>query len=175
MFQKLLLVLLLSLSSGYGEDNLIDWSVSRKLAWPDFKARPDPQSPDAALTSSTINVEFGYDKIGLKHSITCRFNKLKSWVKVRNEYILNHEQGHFDLAEAFARKLHKELKEYIFKKETVSDDLNKIYTRVMKQHVGAQEQYDLQTNHSLDSGKQSVWDGKIKTMLKELDDFKDYK
>jgi predicted secreted Zn-dependent protease len=176
MLQKLLLVIFTSLLSvPFSDDNLIDWSVSRKLTWSDFRAKPDPSSANAALTSSTINVEFGYDKNGFKHSITCRFDKSKSWVRVKNDYILNHEQGHFDLAEAYARELHKEFQEYKFRKESASDDLNKIYSRVMQKHIEAQDRYDKQTDHSLDTAKQSAWDVKIRSMLKEFETFKDYK
>jgi hypothetical protein len=176
MLQKILLVLFTSLLSvPPPDDNLVDWSISRKLSWADFKSKPDAGSSDAALTSSTINVEFGYDKNGLKHSITCRFNKLKSWARVKNNYILNHEQGHFDLAEGYARELHKELQEYTFNKQTVNDDLNKIYNRVMQKHLEEQNLYDRQTDHSLDTARQSVWNGKIKSMLAELEAFKEYK
>jgi predicted secreted Zn-dependent protease len=176
MIQKLLVLFFFSLiAAAPADDSLIDWSASRKLTWNDFKAKPDAESSNAALTSSTINVEFGYDKNGLKHSITCRFNKLKSWGRVKNDYILNHEQGHFDLAEGYARQLHRELIEYVFKKESVSNDLNTIYSRVMRQHMQAQDQYDKQTDHSLDTAKQSAWDIKIRSMLKELEGFKDYK
>ena len=176
MFQQILLVLFpFFLTAPIADGNLIDWSASRKLTWSDFKSKPDPSSANAALTSSTINVEFGYNKNGLKHSITCRFDKSKSWVRVKNDYILNHEQRHFDLTEAYARELHKELQEYVFKKETVSDDLNKIYGRVMRQLVDAQDQYDKQTDHSLDSAKQNAWNSKIGAMLTGLEDYKEYK
>jgi len=176
MFQKALLLFCTALLSvTTGNDHLIDWSASRKLTWDDFKSRPDPSSPNAALTSSTINVDFGFDQNGLKHSITCRFDKLKSWVKIRNPYILNHEQGHFDLSEAYARELHKALQEYHFKKETANKDLNNIYSRVMKELVNTQEQYDAQTNHSLDTARQAVWNDKIRAMLDEYAAFKDYR
>lgn len=172
---KLSFLLFIFLSSFFtGEGDLIDWSASRKLTWNDFRAAPDPASVNAALTSSAINVEFGYDKNGLKHSITCRFDKTKSWVRTKNDYILRHEQGHFDLAEGYARELHKELAEYTFNQRTVSNDLNTIYTHVMKQHLEAQDQYDKQTDHSLDTAKQLIWNDRIKAMLDGLEKFKDY-
>jgi predicted secreted Zn-dependent protease len=175
MLQKLLLILLVALPVFRDDDNLIDWSTSRKLTWNDFKGKADLTSPNAALTNSSINVEFGFNNKSLKHSIKCRFNKSLSWVKVKNDYILKHEQGHFDLAEAHARELHKALLDYQFNSATVSKDLNKIYDKVMKEHVSAQEQYDLQTDHSLDSAKQRLWDAKISSMLKEYNDYSNYK
>ena len=94
---------------------------------------------------------------------------------MKNDYILKHEQGHFDLAEAHARELHKELLEYKFNSATVSKDLNKIYEKVMKEHVAAQDAYDQQTNHSLDSANQKIWNGKIADILVHYKDYADYK
>lgn len=142
-------------------DNLIEWSPSRKLAWSDFKGTPDPASPNAALTNSTINLEFGYNESKLTYSIKCRFNKSLSWVRIKNDYILNHEQGHFNIAEIHARRLYKALKEYKFNARTVGKDVNGIYSNVMALHVEMQKAYDLETAHSLDSAQQKIWDDKI--------------
>jgi hypothetical protein len=175
MLQKLLLLILLPLfSQSVADDNLIDWNSSRKLTWADFKGDPDPSSTNAALTNSSITVEFGYNNKGLTHSIKCRFNKLLSWGRIRNEYILNHEQGHFDIAEAHARLLHKNLTDYTFNSKTVSVDINRIYNDVMKLHVTMQKQYDSTTDHSLDTAQQMLWNGKINTMLKQLEKYSDY-
>ena len=154
---------------------MIEWSASRKLTWADFKGSPDPSSNNAALTSSSITVGFEYTNKGLKHSIKCKFNKLLSWGRIRNEYILNHEQGHFDIAEAHARLLNKNLKAYVFDSKTVNNDINRIYDDAMKQHVSMQKQYDLVTNHSLDSAEQQKWDKKIATLLTDLEEYSDYK
>jgi predicted secreted Zn-dependent protease len=175
MVYKLLLVFLSTFPAYSLEDNLIEWSPSRKLTWNDFRGKPDATSTNAALTSSSINVKFGYNKNGLTHSIKCRFNKSLSWGRIKNDYILNHEQGHFDIAEAHARILNKAYREYTFNSETVSADINSIYESVMKKHVLLQDQYDKQTNHSLDTVKQSEWNKKISALLKEFEDYSDYR
>lgn len=174
MLQKLLFILIPLLCVFALEENTIEWSDSRKLTWNDFKGAPDPSSPNAALTNSAINVEFGYNKEGLTHSIKCRFNKSLSWGRIKNDYILNHEQGHFDIAEVHARILHKELKGYRFNSRTVGTDINEIYGEVMKKHVATQQQYDLQTHHSLDSAQQTAWNKKISALLKEYENYADY-
>lgn len=173
MLQKLffLLIPLLAFSPA---NNLIDWDASRKLTWTDFTGKPDPLSTNAALTSSGITIEFGMDKDGLTHTISCRFDKNKSWVRIKNDYILNHEQGHFDIAEIHARLLHKELSAYTFNRKSFNDDIRDIYNGVMKLHVAAQRNYDLETNHSLDSTQQRLWDAKIHSMLKEYEKYSDY-
>jgi len=39
----------------------------------------------------------------------------------KTDYLLNHEQRHFDIAEIFARKLRKELEEYTFNKNNLKE------------------------------------------------------
>lgn len=175
MLFRVLLVMMPLMAICLAEDNMIEWSSSRKLTWSDFQGKPDPTSTNAALTNSSIKAEFGYDNKKLTHSIQCRFNKNLSWGRIRNEYILNHEQGHFDLSEGYARILHRDLETYAFNSKTVGDDINKIYQNVMKQHVQAQQQYDLESNHSLDTAAQRKWDHRIFSLLKENQQYADYK
>jgi hypothetical protein len=156
-------------------NNLIDWNASRKLTWEDFKGPVDPDSKNAALTSSSINIEFGYDQTGLEYTIKCSFNKQKSWVRIRNTEVLAHEQGHFDLAELHARKLYKALKAYKFNAGTVSADVNKIYESMMQTHHEAQNQYDSETDYSRNRVKQEEWQKKIAEEIKGLQAFAGYK
>jgi hypothetical protein len=156
------------------KDNLIPWSASRKLTWEDFKARPDAGSTNAALTSSSINIDFGYSEKGLEYAIRCHFDKTKSWVRIRNNGVLVHEQGHFDLAELHARKLSKAMKDYKFNAKTVGDDVNRIYENIMKAHHEAQFTYDTETDYSRNKVKQEEWLQKINTDLVSLQAFADY-
>ena len=156
------------------QSNLLEWNSDRKLTWKDFKAEPDKNSTNAALTSSSINIEFGYNNSGLKYNIKCRFDKNLSWGRIKNDYILAHEQGHFDIAEIHARKLNKLLKAYKFNSRTVGKDVNRIYDTVMKEHHGFQSQYDQETNYSRDAGQQNIWNMKIEEILQELQDYSNY-
>ena len=156
-------------------NNLIDWNAARKLSWEDFKGPVDAESKNAALTSSSINIEFGYDDDGLEYSIKCAFNKQKSWVRIRNNEVLAHEQGHFDLAELHARKLYKAMKAYKFNANTVSKDVNTIYDSLMNAHHEAQNLYDAETDYSRNKVKQEEWQKKIADELKDLQAFANYK
>ena len=62
----------------------------------------------------------------------------------------------------------------MFNSKSVSDDINRIYNETMKEHVGMQKQYDLLTNHSLDTAEQNQWDNKISAMLKDLQEYSKY-
>ncbi|MBC7828184.1 MAG: DUF922 domain-containing protein [Chitinophagaceae bacterium] len=154
--------------------NLIEWSADRKLTWKDFKASPDKNSTNAALTSSSINIEFGFSNSGLKHNIKCRFDQNLSWGRIKNDYILAHEQGHFDIAEIHARKLHKALKTYKFNSRTVSKDVNGIYVGIMKEHHSYQSLYDAETDFSRNPEKQNYWHDKIGQTLDSLQNFANY-
>ena len=167
MLTSIFIFLLATLTSAE-QANLVEWTSTRKLTWDDFKAPPDPASTNAALTSSSINVEFGYDDEEMQYSIKCRFDRNKSWVRIRNHAILQHEQGHFDLAELHARKLNQALKSYRFNAKTVSDDVNRIYDSVMVLHHAAQNEYDKETDFSRNKEKQEVWLKKIAGNLQSL-------
>jgi hypothetical protein len=155
-------------------DSLIDWSADKKLTWDDFKQRPDASSPNAALTSSIIKYDFGYNNVdGLKFHIHCQFDKERSWGRTKTDYILSHEQGHFDIAEIFARKLNKAFKEYT-PTSNIKKDINKIYSDLMHQLQSTQEQYDKETNFSINKPQQEEWLKKIKDQLKELEAYMSY-
>jgi len=174
-----LLLLLLSLiaidqTSPTASENIIPWSTSRKLVWADFKASPDGTSSNAALTNAKIVFNYGHNGKILKFNVRCGFDKNKSWARIKNDYILEHEQKHFDIAELYARKLYKALTEYQFKEKTVDKDLNAIYQKVMQEHFTTQAEYDSQTDHSLKQEEQKKWDEKIEQELKNTKAFANY-
>lgn len=170
-FFSLLITTLVNISDS---QNLIEWKENKKLSWSDFQGKPDINSTNAALTNTSINFEYGYNQKGFTHSIKCRFNKLKSWGRIKNDVILAHEQGHFDIAELHARKLAKALSEYRFNERTVANDLNKIYDEVMKNHHSFQQQYDRETDHSRITEKQLEWEKQISTQLNQHAEYKNY-
>ena len=175
MMLSLFPLLLISLLQSKEPSHLLDWNGDKKLTWTDFKGTPDTASTNAALTSSSITIEFGYSSRGMSYGIKCRFNTTGSWGRIKNEHILAHEQGHFDVAELHARKLNRSLKAYIFNSKTVSRDVNAIYDSIMKEHHQFQQAYDEETDHSRKINIQKVWEEKIAGELKRLESFKNYK
>jgi len=173
-FFTFLLPFILLTVSDPGQKDLIEWNSDKRLSWTDFKGRVPVNAANAALTNTAINVEFGFSKKGMTYSIKCRFDKTKSWVRIKNDLVLGHEQGHFDIAELHARKLNKALKDYKFNSKTVSDDVNRIYENIMKDHHNFQSEYDQQTDFSRKVDKQMEWLAKIEKDLKALDDYRGY-
>ena len=170
-------ILLVFLPSRYQmhESNLIDWRADRKLTWADFQAEPVKGSPNAALTSTTITVELGYTRDTLIYHIRCQFDKSKSWVSIKNDYILSHEQGHFDIAQIYARRFSKELKTQMIPSTNFKKDFDKIYGGIMRQQHARQLAYDAETNFSINKSKQEEWLRKIEEELKELEPYANYR
>jgi hypothetical protein len=175
MVKILLLSLLFYPAAGGSQSHLIEWKADRKLSWADFQGAPVSGTDNAALTSSNINFNFGYGSNGFRYSISCRFDKSRSWVRVKNDHILAHEQAHFDIAELHARKLKKALSSYKYREATVNNDLNRIYDTVMKEHHQMQTQYDQETDHSRKFDKQAEWLTKVAGELKAHDAYANYK
>jgi hypothetical protein len=155
-------------------NNLIPWSASRKLTWSDFTGQPDPHSSNAALTSSNITIDFAFDGKEFQYNIKCSFARDRSWVRIKNNDVLVHEQGHFDIAEIYARKLNRLMKAYSFNEKTVRDDVNTLYQNTMKEHRQTQTQYDQETDYSRNRPKQETWLKKITDDLKSLEAFANY-
>ena len=162
------------LSSSKQDSSLIDWSEDKKLSWSDFKAEPEKGYAAAALTSTNIKIDFGYKDETLQYHIRCRFDKNKSWGRVKNDYILSHEQAHFDIAEIYARKLNKVLKTYKPNENNISQDVNKIYETLMHEYYNRQEEYDKETNFSINKVKQEEWLKKVSHDLSELKNYSNY-
>src|SRR5258708_674655 len=104
----LLLMPSLAFAQAKGEET-IDWQSSRQLTWNDYKGRPDPNAEAAASTTTYLGIEYKMEDKSFSWKIQCRFSLTKSWGRTKTDLILKHEQGHFDIAEIFARKLHKRM------------------------------------------------------------------
>ena len=156
------------------QEEVVDWNSSRKLDWSDFKSAPDPNSDAAASTTTYLGIEYSLIEGEIHYKIACRFSRNKSWGLHKTDYILAHEQGHFDIAEIFARKLHKRISEYSFNSTSYKQDLRKIYLEVMTEKEKWQNTYDEETNHSIKRKEQKEWQVKIQNELESFNDYANY-
>ncbi len=107
--------------------------------------------------------------------MSCVFDKTSSWGKIKTDYILSHEQGHFDIAEIFARKLYRILKNYTFNTRSSPKEIPALYRQLMKEEGEFQNQYDSETNFSRDKPQQAAWLEKIQQELDQLKEYAGYK
>jgi len=156
------------------DDEVIKWSSSKRLTWKDYLAKPSTGDDIAAITSTALGMEYHVRNNNVTYRITCHFSKTKSWGRYKTDYILRHEQGHFDITEIFARKLVKAIKEYRFNPAKYQDDLSDIYKKIMEDKEEFQTEYDEETDFSRNKVKQAEWLIKIEKMLKELGEFANY-
>lgn len=154
--------------------NYLPWANGRPLTWEDFLCEPKRNSDAVALTSTALGISYNASNHQLHYEITCGFSKEKSWGILRTSYILAHEQGHFDITEIFARKLHKELLDYKFNRRTFRQDVNVIYDRVVKEKENFQFAYDGITDHSRNKTMQKEWLEKIAFLLSETEPYANY-
>lgn len=151
----------------------MNWSTT-KLTWSDYKAKPDPESDAAASTTTYLGISYNISGNNFSYKIESKFSKTRSWGLHKTPYILGHEQGHFDLAEVFARKLHMKMMEYKFNRKTYEKDLRKIYQDILDEKEKMQNEYDEETNHSINRNKQAEWLIRIAALLEEYEPYKDY-
>lgn len=174
MIRLLATVLLCAVSAMHPDkDDLIQWSNLRRLNWSDFMAVPPEHAYNAALTCSSIEMRFTYNGELLDYVISCNFEKSRSWGRIKNDYILAHEQGHFDIAEAYARRLHKAIKNYPINEKTLGRDMNALYKKTMDDLQQMQKQYDDETDHSRNVPQQKLWLVRIGKMLDVLPSYPD--
>lgn len=142
--------------------NFLEW---RQLTWDDFQGSANLFTKWDAGINSNVYVKF--DSTTLKFQAYAAMNNKLSWKKPwllnrADNYLLNHEQYHFNITEYFARKLNKTIeKENLYTEEEVLYELNSIRNQLSKmQHV-----YDTDTDHSLSRNLQLKWDFQIDSML----------
>lgn len=173
---KIFIALFIFLGIIFQNDNQIYYHERPKVSWEDFRAVNKIDGPEAAHIHVAISSAVEYDEGFLNIEIKCYMTPESSLVLKDKEceYLLNHEQRHFDLQEVFARRIRKrylEKNDYTFDK--LQKDLNGIFIEEIKKGTQLQADYDNETNHSIDEKKQSEWNDNIDQWLLNLEDYKD--
>ena len=112
---RFLLILIFSVQVFAQENDKISWNAEESLSWNDFKASPKKHLPYKANTNSGLSFSWNATEsssgIELNYEVGSNFYPNRSWVKEIEEvdYLLAHEQLHFDITELHARKLRKAL------------------------------------------------------------------
>lgn len=165
---------LLKNSIGNLQEELIYWSYEVKLSWDDFKGKPDPKNNKTALTTAGLSIKTNQTTPNqIEVQIESRFQPNLSWSKDKeNDYLLMHEQKHFDLVEVYARTARKTLNENKKQaKAKLVKYLETVFENTQKELKNRQELYDKETDHSRDSLQQVKWNKQINKELRELKDF----
>jgi hypothetical protein len=155
----------------FGQDTIY-WSPSYKLKWEDFQGKQDISSKYGAVSNPIIKYSLAANENSFNIKILCFFIKSRSWSLFKNsDTLLMHEQGHFDIAELFVRKLKKTFAKYKFNYKTVGKDIDSLFLLNKKERIKLDNLYDKETNLSRNGKMQLIWNNKIKA---ELDKLKKY-
>lgn len=149
--------------TSYSQDNQIKRIV---LTWDFFKNdKPAFAKHDALTTFNLTNnykaVKIAGDKLIFNFNVRITLDTLRSYIntegKLQNLHILQHEQGHVDLAFIYARRLLKVLNGTTYTKLNYAAKIHKIYEDFNNQMDLENQKYDIETNHGKDNIKQDQW------------------
>jgi hypothetical protein len=150
-------------------DNLIKesyeiaYNPNIKLKWTDFK-KINNKKMSAALSTTAITYTISKINKAYEVSVLCVLDKNESYYNGNSntDYILNHEQRHFDITYIYTCKFINRLK--------AEPNLNGntalfIYNQILSEWNSFQDKYDLETNNSINKVEQEKWDKIIDSQL----------
>ncbi len=185
------------MSADHEDDNTIFWSDDYFLKWEDFRGEPDLQKTAEAESNVGLDIvhELEYEQTQSKikfrfkkFTVKAIFLKATSWKKDNmlehhKPYVLNHEQGRFDIAQEYVHvayeRLHYEFdsKSYSVKGKTqdeianngrrISDKMAKaVMDEVFSKFDATQQEYENETKYGTIDQKQKVYDERFKKLRK---------
>jgi hypothetical protein len=173
----------------------IHWSAERKLTKDDFKGRVPAGTEHASLSWINIDTEWECDGTTLVASARASFDPSRSWWRhsqgniwgsagervsssraqqdarrslvERDLQLLEHEQLHFDLAEAVARKIRARFGDFTdaCADPHGTDAVREMIVRADRELQEEQQRYDRETSHGLDARTQDQWRRRIRSLL----------
>ena len=159
------------------EEEKIPWSATERLTWTDFRGAPNSSGEYVASTNSGISFGFSYSErngVGkVDITIVSNFYPDLSWYRpdTVSEYILAHEQTHFDITEIHARKLRKRLSTLPHNRE-YKDKASTIYNAIEAERRAMQRKYDGETDHSNAKEMEYKWREFVKQQLIDYNNWK---
>ncbi|WP_317896978.1 DUF922 domain-containing protein [Aurantibacillus circumpalustris] len=153
------------------KNDTVIWKQDSLLHKEDFKARGKSNGP-LGYAATGIFMYPGESGGELLFYVEALFIKSKSYITQYSEYVLRHEQIHFDICELHARKLRQKMTNTNFKNvKNLQSETTKLYNKVSGELFKEQEKYDKDTEHGINSAKQKLWEEEIQNRIKELDEF----
>lgn len=153
------------------DESRLIWTDDR-LTWSDFRAQPDHSSFGAARTAVTISARPFRKNRKLEYHVGAYFLKDHSWCKSKSTNLLNHEQGHFDLAELYARKIRQKIQELQQSKVKDYRVYNKAIQVILDESTAVDRRYDRETLNGSILKKQIEWDLGVHRELEALSRFR---
>ncbi len=173
----LFLTIILPFPKTQDTQSIIEWSKERRLKWSDFKGTPDEEILAYALTAYKIeilpsdvlvdennNIQ-NYDLL----TVVANFYSNHSWVHTKSDYLLTHEQLHFDIAALYAYKMKTEFRKLKKQKVANFDAYTKVYAELWAECRKTQATFDNETNHGQLIEENDRWIKKINEKIDKLE------
>jgi hypothetical protein len=156
--------------------SVILWDETRKLTWNDFNGEPN-DSTSAAGTFCAVEARLCKESIvegRVFIEVLATFDADTSWYRpeISNELTLRHEQGHFDIAEWYARELRKEMSTKINTVADYNKHFQVVYDGVYDLYISEQQAYERETRFGTLHDEQKKWEEKIVNNLTRLKQYK---
>lgn len=172
----------------------IEWSSQRRLVWEDFRGPVPAGATDERVAATAASLSWSNEYSIAWSRDTCSFSIARidsaalfhpetSWVRPghRTPDVLEHEQGHFDIAQIFHHQFELETARLVgasrecrgrnqraasrFAEREVGELIGTIYDEVWRQYRAEQEAYDHETRHGIDAAAQAAWTREIAARL----------
>ncbi len=149
------------------DNDTVFYSPDRPLTWADFQATPRRGSRYAA----EVNPNFAYEgrsrvvngEVELTLKIKTYVLKSGSWARpvALNDYSLNHEQRHFDIAKIVSERFKNKINPDSLSIEDYNSNVQYQFLESFREMGRMQELYDEETNHGLNVAAQQRWNNRI--------------
>lgn len=155
------------------DKSIISYQRGNHLSWTDFQGTPN-DNVSAAITSSGIGYHFTLhrteDSAWFAFTVNCTFSKEKSWVLAdkKTDYILRHEQKHFDISYINALLFIEKLRNLSLSVKGYKNEIAVVYRESTKELNKMQNDYDTETKNGQDNIKQDEWNKKIAAKIASL-------
>ena len=150
------------------------YDPDRALTWNDFLAPPPSNNryaaqimPGVAYEGHSV-VEKGKIKVVLKLKVF--MIKSQSWVREvgHNDYALNHEQRHFDIARLAMERFKQALNPDSLSLNDYNSNIQYRYIEMYRALGERQQRYDTETTHGINQAAQARWNRQIDAELRSF-------
>ncbi|MBC8985320.1 DUF922 domain-containing protein [Pedobacter sp. N36a] len=169
-------LIVLSTPPAFSQKNQID---RINLNWNMYKKLNNSNLPFIAYTAHRTLHQYRATQKGSQLSLvfnvavsldgqqsTVDLRRLATLAEEGKKNLLNHEQGHSDLAVIYGRILYKALTKKVYTVKNYQKEVKKIYEDTLKELAEINARYDMETMHGEEQEPQDKWDLYFKKELK---------
>lgn len=95
------------------------------------------------------------------YSVKAYFLPYSSFARVKTNYVLRHEQTHFKIAHLLALQCMRDLSALQHGDSTAASRAENVYNSYVERNDSVNDQFDLETNHSLNKEAEKAWEFRI--------------